>query len=265
MVARFLLVNVPTLWLGVGVLVTSIGLSLLGLLLVRKKVELDKFEPQHEVAGFLIAVVGVIYAVLLAFVVIIVWEQFDAAETAVGDEASAVGSLYRDAVALGPDGQGLRVAVQRYAVSVVDVEWPYMAHHLEEDSLINPALNGIWGAVTMLRPTDATDADFVSLAVNEVATATQDRRTRVRDSDSEIPVPLWLVIIAGGVITVGFTYFFGLESFRAQAIMVSALAAVIALSGLTILTLNLPFTGGVSIKPDAMRAEITEFSTYSFR
>ncbi len=263
--ARYLLVNVPTVWLGTGLVLISVGVSLLGLVIVRKKIELEKFEAQHEVAGFLIAVVGVIYAVLLAFVVIIVWQQFDAAESAVSDEASSVGSLYRDAVALGAEGQALRVAVRRYAVNIADVEWPYMARHLEEDPRTNPSLNAVWAAVTTLRPANATSADFVSLAVNEVATASQDRRVRVRDSESEIPAPLWLVLIAGGAITVGFTYFFGLESFRAQAIMVSALAAIIALSGLTILTLNLPFTGGVSIKPEAMHGEIAEFSTYTFR
>lgn len=262
--ARFLIVNVPTVWLGIGLLLISVGLSLLGLWIVRKKVALDKFEPQHEVAGFLIAVVGVIYAVLLAFVVIIVWEQFDTAERAATDEASSVGSLYRDAVALGNQGQGLRVAVRRYAINVVDVEWPYMATHLAEDPHTNPSLNAVWAAVTSLRATNAVDGDFVSLAATEVATASQDRRTRVLDSDSEIPAPLWLVLMAGGAITVAFTYFFGLESWRAQAVMVSALAAVIALSVLTILTLNLPFSGDVSIKPDAMRAEVAEFNTYTF-
>ncbi len=265
MVARFLLVNIPTVWLGVGLVLGSVGLSLLGLVIVRKNMELEKFQAQHEVAGFLIAVVGVIYAVLLAFVVIIVWEQFDTAESAVSDEASAVGSLYRDGVALGPQGRQLRVAVQRYAVGVEDLEWPYMATHLEENSRIDPDLNEVWAAVTSLRPRDPIAADFTQLAVTEVATATQDRRVRIRDSNSEIPAPLWLVLIGGGVITVGFTYFFGLESFRAQAVMVSSLAAVIALSGVTILTLNLPFTGGVAIKPEAMHAEIAEFPAYSFR
>jgi hypothetical protein len=265
MVARSLLVNVPTVWLGVGLVAVSVGLSLLGLIVVRKKVALETLEAQHEVAGFLIAVVGVIYAVLLAFVVIIVWEQFGSAETAVGDEAAAVGSLYRDGVALGVQGQPLRAAVQRYAVSVVDVEWPYMATHLTENAQTDPALNGVWAAVTRLRSTNGTESSFVQLAVNEVVTATQDRRTRVRDSNSEIPAPLWLVLIGGGVITVAFTYFFGLESFRVQAVMVSALAAVIALSGFTILTLNLPFTGGVAIKPEAMHTEIDEFPAYNFR
>ncbi len=257
--------NVPTVWLGVGVVLICVGLSLLGLWVVRKSVELEKFEAQHEVAGFLIAVVGVIYAVLLAFIVIIVWEQFVAAENAAGDEASSVGSLYRDGVALGGEGQALRVAVQRYAVSIADDEWPYMATHLEEDPRTDAPLNGVWAAVTRLQAKNATDAAFVQHAVTEVATATQDRRTRVRDSASQIPGPLWLVLIGGGAITVAFTYFFGLERFRAQAIMVAALSAVIALSLLTILTLDLPFTGGVAVKPEAMRAEIAEFPAYNFR
>jgi hypothetical protein len=60
-------------------------------------------EGEHnDVAGFIIAVVGVIYAVLLAFVVIITWENFSAAEGVVGEEASALRSIYRESSAF-PD------------------------------------------------------------------------------------------------------------------------------------------------------------------
>jgi phosphotransferase system glucose/maltose/N-acetylglucosamine-specific IIC component len=46
-------------------------------------------EGEHnDVAGFIIAVVGVIYAVLLAFVVIVSWEKFNSAESVVGEEAA---------------------------------------------------------------------------------------------------------------------------------------------------------------------------------
>ncbi len=159
---RFLLVNIPTVWLGVGLVVISVGLSLVGLLIVRKIVARETLEAQHEVAGFLIAVVGVIYAVLLAFVVIIVWEQYVSAENAVGDEAAAVGSLYRDGVALGAQGRQLRAAVNEYAVSVVDVEWPYMATHLAEDGRTDSPLNGVWRAVTNLQATNADQRDFAS-------------------------------------------------------------------------------------------------------
>jgi hypothetical protein len=55
-----------------------------------------------------------------------------------------------------------------------------------------------------------------------------------------------------------------LESFTAQAIMVSTLAAIIALSLFVILTLDLPYTGDVAARPDALEAEINEFCSYNF-
>jgi hypothetical protein len=48
----------------------------------------------NDVAGFIIAVVGVLYAVLLAFVMIVSWESFSQAESTVGQEASALRSIY---------------------------------------------------------------------------------------------------------------------------------------------------------------------------
>ena len=46
-------------------------------------------------AGFILAVVGVVYAVLLAFVVVIVWQQFDSARADADREATIVLALYR--------------------------------------------------------------------------------------------------------------------------------------------------------------------------
>ena len=44
-------------------------------------------------AGFILAVIGVVYAVLLAFVAIGVWERFQEAEVRTYDEAGALASV----------------------------------------------------------------------------------------------------------------------------------------------------------------------------
>lgn len=263
-VVSFLLENIPTVWLGIGLVLFAVTISLLGLALVRRRVELSRLQANHDVAGFLIAIVGVIYAVLLGFVVVIVWEQFGTTENVVGNEATAVGNLYRDGVALGHQGEPLRAAVMRYADSVVNVEWVAMADHQREGLRTDDALNGLWRAVRNLRVPNATAGAFITNAVTDVSTVSEDRRTRIRDSASEIPASLWAVLIAGGLISIAFTYFFAPTSFRAHALMVSALATIISLSLFVILTLNLPFTGGVALKPEAMHAEIDEFSSYHF-
>ena len=52
-----------------------------GLVLVQHLVPPERREGQNNVAGFIYAVLGVAYAVLLAFVVIAVWQDYKAAQT----------------------------------------------------------------------------------------------------------------------------------------------------------------------------------------
>ena len=74
----------------------------------------------NEVTGFIIAVVGVIYAVLLGFVVIVSWENFDEAENVVGQEASALRTMYRDSAAFPPPIRDqIHADVRNYAATVV--------------------------------------------------------------------------------------------------------------------------------------------------
>jgi hypothetical protein len=265
-VEKFLLVNIPTAVLGLGMVLVAVGLSLGGLVLVRHRLAHTKLEPHHEVAGFIIAVIGVIYAVLLAFVVIIQWERFTTAEADASTEAQAVGNLYRDGIAVGrlDGGVDLANAVGQYADHLVSSEWPYMAKHQAEEPNTDEYLNAMWKEVTQLQTPSAADAGIVRQAVNDVSVASQMRRKRIQDSGSELPLPLWIVLLIGAALTIGFTYFFGLENFKAQAIMVSTLAAIIALSLFVILTLDLPYTGDVAAKPDALEAEINEFCSYNF-
>jgi len=81
------------LWLSDIILVgmtTLVAMS--GPALIRRRIHLDRLRVNHEVAGFEFATVGVLYAVLLAFAVIVVWEKFAEAERTVAKEAGAVRS-----------------------------------------------------------------------------------------------------------------------------------------------------------------------------
>jgi len=60
----------------------------------------------------------------------------------------------------------------------------------------------------------------------------------------------WVVLAAGGVITVAFAYLFKLDGFRLQLAITAVLAAVIALNLYLILMFASPFSGDVRINPD---------------
>jgi hypothetical protein len=259
---RWLLLEVPVPVLGVGIVAAAVTISVLGLALVRRSIELSTLESHHDVAGFILAVIGVVYAVLLAFVVIAVWEQFEDAKADANHEAGLVGNLYRDTLLFRDRGEEARRSLQRYARSVVELEWEQMAEHQRESRATDDALNRVWGAYRALRPRSGTESAFYEEAVTTLHGASELREKRILNSGAELPGPLWLALIAGAVISIGFTYFFGVANFSAQVLMVSALASIVGLVLFLILSLDLPFTGDVGVGPSAMRDVLHEFRHY---
>src|SRR5271170_5259774 len=111
----FFLTSAP-LWLS-GLLIVGVGtaLSMLGPHIVRRYVALERLTANNEIAGFKYAVLGVLYAVLLAFAIIVVWQKFSDAEASVVQEAGAVTTIYRLSEGMGvKPGGDLRAAVPAY-------------------------------------------------------------------------------------------------------------------------------------------------------
>ena len=75
--------SIPSWLLFLLIVGGSVLLAWVGTLLLRRLTKAPMDDRQNEVAGFIFATVGVLYAVLLAFTVIIVWEQYLSAENAV--------------------------------------------------------------------------------------------------------------------------------------------------------------------------------------
>lgn len=92
--------DVP-LWVQGVIITLAAEIYAVGLMLLSRYVYgISRLELNNEVAGFKFAVVGVFYAVMLAFVVIAVWEDYRDTEAAVRDEAKATVDLFRVAEAL---------------------------------------------------------------------------------------------------------------------------------------------------------------------
>lgn len=257
--ARFLLTHVPGILLGTMIVVGTITASLGGLFLVRRYVALATLEQHNDVAGFIIAVIGALYSVLLAFVVINVWEQFDATRADTSREAEVVDLLYQEAALLPEGSELIQKDLREYAESVVNDEWREMAVHQSGSPRTDRQLGTLFKDFRSISPA-TPQATFYTESVKRLYELADLRRSRVNASSSELPGVLWIVLIAGGVITIGFTYFFGVSHFGSHILMVTALAAMISIMLFLILSLDLPFSGDLHIAPDAMERAIREFS-----
>src|SRR5262245_31490889 len=114
-------------------------------LLVRHWVTVEVLERHNEVAGFIYAVIGVLYAVVLGFTAIIVWERFDEARGNVEREANELGDLFRNAQAFAAEDfrEELETNLRSYVRLVVEKEWPAMAKG-ESSPEAWDAINRIW-------------------------------------------------------------------------------------------------------------------------
>ena len=102
-----------------------VGLSVAGLLIVRGRVPLALLEEHHEVAGICFAVVGGLYGIILAFVMVSSWERYETARQDTETEASAAADLYRHSAGFGePARTRIGNAVLAYVESVVNEEFP---------------------------------------------------------------------------------------------------------------------------------------------
>lgn len=250
--AFVLWVAAAPLWLsGLIVVVAPSVLAMLGPVLVRRFVVLDRLTTNNEVAGFKFAVLGVVYAVLLGFAVIVVWEKFHDAQEAVAQEAGASLALARLAGGL-PEGSqpgqsgALRAGVSAYLHIAIEQDWPAVARG-KLSPAVTQAINELYRTVLADRPDDAGSSALQSELLQQLDQLTRARRARIVLSEGSVPGVVWTVLALGAVVTVGFTFFFGTINLRAQVLMTGLLAFTIFLGLEVILTVNRPFTGPVSV------------------
>src|SRR3954470_20305805 len=244
-------------------------LALAGFELVHRLVPVASRQQHNDVAGFIYAALGVIYAVLLALVVITVWEEYQAASETVEQEANSVAEVFLLGYELPePEGAHVQELAHSYAQEVVRKEWPLMASGKQPPLEQEAGTQTGWNLIDDLRasvhgfePRTRAEEQLYAEGLDQVANLGDARRTRLIASEEGVPGILWSVLIFGGIATVGFTYLFGLESTWAHRLMVVTLAAVIGLVLFTVGALEHPFEGGARIGTGAFNLILERFET----
>jgi hypothetical protein len=243
--------------------------ALAGLELVQRLVPASSRQPHNDVAGFIYAALGVIYAVLLALVVIAVWEQYRAASETVELESNATAEIFWLAHRFPePEGTHLQELARSYAEEVIHNEWPLMEQGqapLMTQTQGTPAgwtlIDEIRANLQEFQPQTKADEQLYAEGLDQVQRLADARRMRLVAAEEGVPAVLWGVLIFGGVAAIGFTYLFGMENTWAHRLMVVTLATVIGLVLFTIGALEHPFSGGARIGTGAFELILERFET----
>jgi hypothetical protein len=239
--------HVPLWLVGLIILIVAEVYSVGLMLLTRAIYGVSRLAENNEVAGFKYAVVGVFYAVLLAFVVIAVWEEYRGTEAAVRNEAKAVVDLHHVTFAFPVEsGTVIRERLVTYTDHVRKFEWPSMARGRASDH-VGEDLEELSTAVFHMEPQNLKELAHYQNALRLLTVIADNRGERIDSANGSVPLLLWFVLIVGGIITLGYPAFFGASNRLAQTLMTATLAALVALSLLLALALDYPFTGDEKI------------------
>jgi hypothetical protein len=233
--------------------------AILGLFLVQRLVPSTLREEHNNVAGFIYSVVGIAYAVLLAFVVIAVWQDYETAKDTVETEANELAGVYFVADRF-PDPERTRVQelARSYARAVVEEEWPLMERG-ETSEHASTLLSEL--RISLLNVDARTGAGQVlyDQGLSRLHEMSDARRLRLLEATQGLPTVLWVVLLGGGVVTVSFTYLFGLKNNWAHGLMVAALTLVVTGILFTIGSLEYPFAGQAEVQPNAFEEVLRSF------
>lgn len=240
---------------GFVLVIGSAIFAVIGLLVMRKVVNFDRLRQSHDVGGYLLSVVGTLYAVLLGLVVVDAMSKFQLAREVTEREANALADVFMLAKCLpGPKKYEVRKIAREYAAAVVDTEWKDM----DEGTYCPVAQNTAVALIQSLldfEPQTENQKALYPIMVEEATDIWKSRRQRINMAVNGVQPAEWVTLIAGAAITVFFTFFFGLENLRLQVAMTSMVAVLISLNMYLVLLFGYPFSGDLRISVEPFRID----------
>ena len=219
----------------------------------------DGLANSQDAVGVMFSAVGVLYTVMLAFLVVLVSEQFNGAKDLTQQEAAKISNLLRDANEFpAPVRRDLQGRLITYTNAVIDDEWPTMAHG-KSSPVATDKYRLIWVGYYGYHPRTSQEERFYDESITRLNDLGQDRRLRIISSESSIPSLMWVMLVIGGVITIAYLYLFTIPVAWLQRVMIGSVAGLLAFILFLILALDHPFAGKVKVRPDAYRDVVTLF------
>lgn len=252
------LAELPLLLLVVILVVVPILLAVAMAVAARRWVKVRVETGYYDVLQAIYSGLVVMYALIAAFLLVVVWQQFAAADSSTAEEAASLVSIYRASEAFPPaPQQALRGLLRTYATTVVNDEWMGL-----KDGKSSPkaakALDALYRFYGRNHATVTWQVPY-SDSFGRLSDLNTFRSQRLLAARSALPDALWWLLIFGAVLVVCFSFLFYLTSLAMQVIVTGAVAAFTSSVLLLILLLTHPFTGHISIAPDAFQQALSTF------
>ncbi len=240
---------------------TAMLLSIAGLLVVRRYVNVEWLKRHHEVAGYFFLMIGTLYAVLIAFAIYVVWSASEEAARNLQHEATEVADLSRLSTAM-PDAlrREITSALMEYLNAVVEDEFPDMQEGRDSERTWT-AVQNLWDAYGTNQAATPRLQAYLAESLRHLTQLSDYRRIRLFASHGTVPVMLKGLLLWGAILLIALSYCVGHENVWSQAAMTAALAGVLSFSLFLIGSLDSPYSGVARVTPRPFSFELVHVAS----
>ena len=238
--------------LGVAVVGGWTAFTACGVLIGHRVIRKHVAAFHNEVMISLFTAAGVVYAVLLGFLVVVVWEAYDNAHRNLADEAATLVPLYRLTYGMqAAQGTELRTLIRNYAQAVIHDEWPSLGASRNGSDKARHAIGGIDRVFAKIdTATKNADQEVDSEFLRTKSKIVADRNQRLLEATDTIPWVMWLGAVGGGMIVTAMSFFIYMERQWPHLLMASFMGMLIGLLLFIMTVLSRPFTGALALGPE---------------
>jgi hypothetical protein len=248
------LLNLPVVWMAV-IVFAGTYLFAAGIYWVVTSLAVnDRARAFKAVSPGMLPPLGILFALLVGFIAVDVWGDFDKAKSAVATEASALRTVVLLADTF-PEEQRTRIYAQinRHIETAVNEGWPAMARQRATLATLPTALIEALHDTLALKPADDSQRLAQPEMIKALYTAMDARRQRIVISQHNVGAVKWAGILLQGLCTLVAIAMVHSDNRFACGIALMLFATGIALSVLLIAAYSRPFTGEISVGPELLK------------
>lgn len=248
---RWLLNTFATWELGLIIVGGFVVLAVLGLVASRRLLPHLGEGEVNDVAGVILGVLAAIYGIVLAFVIVSLYDDFRKTTSDVRTEATALSMVYRDSRGFSPaTAASIKQDIGDYIRTVTSSEWKAMSHG-EESEVAWKEIASLYTTLQAYEPQTTSQKTFYSEVVGRVNDLVGARRARLNDAEESLPATFEILLVGGAILVLAFTFLFAVRSLRLHAVMAISVAFLLGFNLLVALVLDFPFSGQVTVSSKA--------------
>lgn len=251
---QFLVNTFSSFWVTIVIVGGYMSCALL-IALVCHKVK-KRFHVLGEMAEHFRQIFGVVATMLgivLGFLVVVVWQQYQTVQQNVVAEANAVHALQRHIDMLPSDlAEPMQTQLREYIDTVITQEWPGLATG-QESPKAQAEVDDLWAQAYALPNIETNEVEARSKIIDSLTVISQHHRTRIFDSRNVLPTYFWSIMLIFSFLIVVVVNLFSYKTLRLRLSATALMSFCIGLMFLLITFIDYPFSGDTKIQPVALQ------------